>query len=235
MLSLEIFRIFGVPVRFHWSFSVLACALVFYSIYHDLGSVDVISLITFVFALILSLILHEIGHAYVAKRVGSALIDMIISPIGGVVRLSSLPIRVLSEVSIMIAGPIVNLLISISLSLCMYFYLDGLAFLSVTGGVRAITTVSGFFGLLIWANGLLFVLNMLPIYPLDGGRALKAMLAGKVGVVSALRWMMVISTLFTLALAGYGFCIRDYIISMLAFAFLVISLLSVWKKIMTAQ
>lgn len=225
------------PVRFHWSFSLLACALVFYSIYHDLGSVDVISLITFVLALILSLILHEIGHAYVATWVGSAPLDMIISPIGGVVRLSSLPIRVLSEVYIMIAGPIVNLLISISLTLCMYFYLDGdgLGFLSVTGGVRAITTVSGFFGLLIWANGLLFVLNMVPIYPLDGGRALKAMLAGRVGVESALRWMMVISTLFTLALAGYGFCIRDYIISMLAFAFLVISLLSLWKKIVISQ
>lgn len=235
MLSLEIFKIFGVPVRFHWSFSLLACALVFYTVYHNLGPVDIILLITFILALILSLILHEIGHAYVAKRVGSAPLDVIISPIGGVVRLSSLPVRVISEVYIMIAGPIVNLSISISLSLCMYFYLDGLAFLSVTGGVRAITTVNGFFGLLIWANGLLFVLNMVPIYPLDGGRALKAVLVGRVGVVSALKWMMVISTILTLALAGFGLYAKDYIVSMMSFALLVISLVSGWKKITIAK
>jgi Zn-dependent protease len=124
-------------------------------------------------------LLHELGHALMARRFGIETEDITLYPIGGVARLRRLPRSPGAELLIALAGPAVNVTIAAGLGLMGHFGLFGLE--------RA-QSLLGLFALeLLLVNIGLAVFNLIPAFPMDGGRVLRALLSGWLGRVRATR------------------------------------------------
>ena len=123
-------------------------------------------------------VLHEFGHALTARGFGIATEDITLYPIGGVARLRRMPRAPGAELLITLAGPAVNVLIAGVLAAAL-----------VVGGViepGAGDSLAGWFvERLMWINVILAAFNMLPAFPMDGGRVLRALLSGPLGRVRA--------------------------------------------------
>lgn len=124
------------------------------------------------------ILLHEFGHALAARRFGIATLDITLYPIGGVARLESLPREPIAELLITLAGPAVNIAIASTIGLM-------LAIGTMLSPGAALTTVGRFAEMLLSVNLLLAVFNLLPAFPMDGGRILRASLAGWLGRLRA--------------------------------------------------
>ena len=164
-------HVYGIPVRvdYRWfPFLILMAWLTTQSIPQDLVedysfrfALGLLTVIIF-FA---SIFLHELAHAFIAKREGIQVLEILLHPFGGLARLRNEPDNPGSELRIAIAGPIASFLIS-------FFFIGLFAF------SRSIETevLSPLFFLLFLLNFLLAVFNLFPGYPLDGGRVLRAIL-----------------------------------------------------------
>lgn len=166
--ALGTFRLFGVPVRLHFTFILLLIFLVI----DGLGARQSnASYVLFLLAIFASVILHELGHAIVARRFGIRTIEIVMFPIGGVSRLERLPAPK-EELWIALTGPLVNLAIAAVLFL-------GLAVQHQTPAPAALTEPndSNLLARIMEGNLILALFNLLPAFPMDGGRAMRAILA----------------------------------------------------------
>jgi Zn-dependent protease len=130
-------------------------------------------------------VLHELGHALTARHYGIETHDITLYPIGGVARLEKLPRRPEEEFWIALAGPAVN--VAIALFLISLLFLTGgvdlAAFKSLGAFLEAM--MDNILGFLALANLSLAFFNMLPAFPMDGGRVLRALLATRIGQLQA--------------------------------------------------
>lgn len=134
----------------------------------------------FVLAMFFCVILHELGHAFAARRYGVHTRDIIILPIGGVARLDRMPNKPMQELVIAVAGPLVNVAIALVIGGVLWLvYRSEINLFNriYTKDYETESAVSSFFLLLGIANTYLVVFNMLPAFPLDGGRVLRALLS----------------------------------------------------------
>lgn len=163
--------IFGIKLRIHWTFLLL---LIWVGVIYgraDGGLVAATRGIGFILAVFACVVLHECGHALMARRFGVPTEDITLLPIGGVARMQRIPDVPLQEFWIAVAGPAVNVVIA------------GVLFagLLATSGLRAATAepslTTSFFTNLMWVNALLVGFNALPAFPMDGGRVLRSLLA----------------------------------------------------------
>ncbi len=116
-------------------------------------------------------LLHEYGHALAARYFGVQTKDIIITPIGGLARLVNMPHDPLQEFAIAIAGPTVNLVVALAFA----FYLAGTRQpFSLSEGAAGLLQ---FPQLMMWLNLFLFLFNLIPAFPMDGGRILRSLLA----------------------------------------------------------
>lgn len=138
-----------------------------------------LTLTTLILTLYLCVVLHEYGHALTARKYGIETRDIIISPIGGLARLEGLPDRPLHEMLIAIAGPLVNVVIAILLTLVLTLVLgEPIIPHTVSDYLTAPTDV---LRAIIVLNIILFLFNLIPAFPMDGGRILRALLSMKFG------------------------------------------------------
>lgn len=211
----QIAKFFGIPVQVHWSF-VLIFGWVFY-----VGSTESLdwwsmgSYALLVLALFGCVVLHEFGHALTARRYGVETRDIILSPIGGVARLDRLPEKPWQEFMVAIAGPLVNIGISLVLSVVpllasgesrrqFFNYFNALFYPNSNAFSYNISPVYEFLFLLIIVNIVLAIFNLLPAFPMDGGRVLRALLSIRLGRLRATRIASYIGQGFAVLLAGYG-------------------------------
>jgi Zn-dependent protease/CBS domain-containing protein len=162
--SVPLFRVAGIQLRMHLTFLLLIAWVAFVYYAHG-GSPAAISGVLFILLLFACVILHEFGHAFAGKAFGINTPDITLLPIGGVARLERIPEEPVQELIIAAAGPAVTAIIA----LCAF----------ITGGRWAYPGAEkgGLLDLLFTMNVILLLFNLLPAFPMDGGRVLRALLA----------------------------------------------------------
>ena len=146
----------------------------------------------------LCVVLHEYGHALMARKYGIKTLDITLYPIGGVARLERMPKEPMQELWIALAGPAVNLAIA-----GVLYLISGFMGSSVT--VEALWSApTNVMGMLIWFNLVMVGFNMIPAFPMDGGRVLRAGLAKNMGYSRATQIAGVIGQGVAVIMAIYG-------------------------------
>jgi Zn-dependent protease len=167
--SWKLLRIAGVDVYVHATF-LLLLAWVGMAAYGTSGNAEVVAdAVLFILAVFAIVVLHELGHAVTARRFGIRTRDITLLPIGGVARMDRMPDKPTHELLVALAGPAVNV------ALAAVFYV--LAEMVGAAPVTANLLGGSFLARLFWVNVSLAVFNLLPAFPMDGGRALRAFLA----------------------------------------------------------
>jgi len=166
--SIGILRLFGVPIRLHFTFLLLLVFLLFIGIGERQSGM---STAVYILALFGSVLLHELGHAVVAKQYGIRTIEIVMFPIGGLARLDRQP-KATQELWIALAGPAVNLLIAGAIA--AWFWREH-ALVPMQELLKPTdTNLAQRIG---FGNLSLALFNMAPAYPMDGGRVLRSILA----------------------------------------------------------
>ena len=177
--SWRIGKIAGIDLYVHFTFLLLLGWVGFqsYEARRPLASVAIG--VTYILVLFGIIVLHELGHALAARRYGIPTRDITLLPIGGVARLERMPDDPKQELVVALAGPAVNVVLAASL----------FAGLSIAGELLNWNVLRApgatFMNQLMWVNILLAVFNMIPAFPMDGGRVLRALLAMKMDYVRA--------------------------------------------------
>ncbi len=171
---------FGIGIYLHWTFLLLLAWVFFSSAGHGDYGVAFYEM-TLVSAVFGCVVLHELGHALMARRFGIGTRDITLYPIGGVARLERLSERPIEELWIALAGPAVNVAIAVLLAGVL-----SLGALRGPGnGLLESIEQGEFLQPLLYMNIMLVLFNLLPAFPLDGGRVLRAILASYIGRLRA--------------------------------------------------
>jgi len=169
--SIKIGRFAGIDVYMHFTFILLISrvALIHWRQGQSVGAA--VAGVIFILTVFLCVVLHEFGHALTARRYGIKTRDILLLPIGGVARLERLPSDPLQELWVALAGPAVNVVIALAL----FIWLRLTASLAP---LEALTLTAGpFLERVMAVNLFLVMFNMIPAFPMDGGRVLRAVLA----------------------------------------------------------
>ncbi len=180
--SWKIGRLAGIDVFVHATFLLLVGFIVVATWVQSHDAMRTLYAVFFVLVIFACIVLHELGHALTARRFGIRTRDIVLLPIGGVARLESMPEEPNQELLVALAGPAVNLVIASAL----------LALLVMLGRIptwRQAATIDwtgrDFLTGLMAVNVWLVLFNLIPAFPMDGGRVLRALLARRMGYTEA--------------------------------------------------
>ena len=205
--SLKLFTWFGIPVHLHWTFGLIFVYALWIGYSNNLDIISTVWLIGFFIALFGCVLLHEYGHSLTARRYGVETRDIILTPIGGIARLERMPEKPIQEFLVAIAGPLVNVVIAAVLFLLSMLIFQGERwelfkwFLKsqflFSGGEEAgevmeetgasMSGILFYLPVLVATNIGLVVFNLIPAFPMDGGRIFRSLLAMRIGRVKATR------------------------------------------------
>ncbi len=169
--SIKIGRFAGIDVFMHFTFILLISWVAMVHWRQGQSVSAAMAGVFFILAVFLCVVLHEFGHALMARRYGIKTRDIILLPIGGVARLESLPTDPKQELWVALAGPAVNVVIGVALFVWLRLTasLEPLQTMTITTGP--------FLERIMAVNMFMIVFNMIPAFPMDGGRVLRALLA----------------------------------------------------------
>ncbi len=179
--SFSIGHILGSDLRVHATFFLLL-AWIGTATWLAEGPAAALANLAFVLALFACVVAHEFGHALMARRYGVRTPDITLLPIGGMARLEKIPEHPREEIAVALAGPAVNVVIWIVLVVGFGVQGDPADLVSLEDPSQT------FLERLAAVNLFLVVFNMIPAFPMDGGRVFRAVLAGSMGRVRATRW-----------------------------------------------
>jgi Zn-dependent protease len=202
--AFKIARIAGIDVKVHSTFFLLLIWLG-YSYWTSQQSVTaVVNGLIFVLLLFLFVIMHEFGHALAARRFNIQTADITLLPIGGVARLEKMPDDPKEELWVAFAGPLVNLVLAI------VFFI----WVLLSQGVLSLTQISMNSAPLIQrlalVNLALFLFNLIPAFPMDGGRILRSLLAIRMDYEKATNAASTLGKLFAFIFAMIGLFINPF-------------------------
>jgi Zn-dependent protease len=197
MRSWRIGSAFGIGLYVHWSFLLLPAIVGWYKLSHDGLDAAMVSVVA-VFALLGCVMLHELGHSLMARVYGVNTRDITMYPIGGIARLERMPERPIEELFIAIAGPLVNVVISL-------VFFGGMLLAGTferMSDVRSGGFVDKLVSELFLMNVALVIFNMLPAFPMDGGRVLRAVLAMWIDRIRATQVAVLVASVFAVLFVG---------------------------------
>ncbi|MBP6783783.1 MAG: site-2 protease family protein [Verrucomicrobiales bacterium] len=176
--SIKIAKIAGIEVRIHLTFLILL-AWIGISYYLTGGRTAAIEGIGFILIIFGCVLLHEFGHAMAAKAFGIQTPDITLLPIGGVARIQRMPDKPWQELVVAVAGPLVNVVIAGVIIAVLGFQIDWnpASSLADPEGSMLVKVAS--------INIMLVLFNMIPAFPMDGGRVLRSLLAMRIGQARA--------------------------------------------------
>lgn len=210
--SIKLFSVGGTAVRMHLTFPLLILWVA--AVQWMQGTpLDAFKGVLFILVLFACVILHEFGHIIAGWRYGIRTPDVTLLPIGGVAAMERMPEKPGQEIVVALAGPAVNLVIAAVLTLLL-----GLRFDPAQMSVEALQ--SSFWAQVAVANVVLLVFNLIPAFPMDGGRVLRALLAMWLGFGPATRVAARIGQVLAVGFAILGFMGNPFLILIAAFIFL---------------
>ena len=178
-LSFAIGTVKGTVVRIHLTFLLLLAWIGANALAHG-GTLAALYSIGFMLLLFLCVLLHEFGHVLAARRYGVKTPDITLLPIGGLARMERIPEAPAEELVVAIAGPLVN----VAIAALLFAALGGLP-APEAATTEMPTTGRALLERLAWVNVTLVVFNLVPAFPMDGGRVLRAFLGFRMGHVRA--------------------------------------------------
>ncbi|MGK0366174.1 MAG: Zn-dependent protease/predicted transcriptional regulator [Saprospiraceae bacterium] len=181
--AVKILTAFNIPVFVHWSFGLILAYVLFISNDQGFSGSETLWAIITVLGLFFCVTLHEFGHALAARRYGVGTKDIALYPIGGIARLERLPKKPIQEFVVAIAGPLVNFAIALLLLPYMIFMPNSLEILEA--GKSFAGSASDFLPAMFVLNLGLGIFNLIPAFPMDGGRIFRALISLKLDRVKA--------------------------------------------------
>ncbi|MCF8258461.1 MAG: site-2 protease family protein [Flavobacteriales bacterium] len=213
--KLSLGSIAGIKLFVHWTFSLLLLYIIYTGVSAGSGLVDILWSLAFILSIFGCVVLHELGHALAARRYGIGTRDITLLPIGGVASLESMPEKPSEELVVALAGPAVNLVIVLLLLPFMHL-MPQFSEMEQAAAVNG----SNFLLMFMTVNMVLAFFNLLPAFPMDGGRVLRALLAMRLGRAKATR---IAATVGQVCAAGFvilGFYGNPFLILIGVFIFL---------------
>jgi len=202
--SLQLGRFAGIKVQIHWTFWLLFLFIGFMVLANEGTYLDLAWNFAFIIVLFVCVVLHEFGHALAARRYGVGTRNITLLPIGGVANLKEMPENPKEEFIIAIAGPLVNVVIALLLWLIVpvdQFMIDDPEMLEEQlSGI----TANNFLFYLLAVNVALVVFNMIPAFPMDGGRVFRAILSTRMSRVQATKAATGLGKLLALVFFLFG-------------------------------
>lgn len=213
--SLSLGKIAGVNVYIHWTFPIILLWIIFSNLRKGLNTEQITWSVIFILALFVCVTLHEFGHALAARRYHIHTKDITLYPIGGVARLEKMPEKPMQELIVALAGPAVNFIIVILLFL----------FLRITSlptdfSIITHVTADNFLLSLAIVNIWLAVFNLIPAFPMDGGRVLRALLSFRLNRVLATKIAATVGQIIAVVFVFLGFFNSPFLIFIGLFIFL---------------
>lgn len=202
--SFRLLQVFGININIHITFLILPLLFLYYGLRG-------VFFILFVF---LCVTLHELTHSLVAKRFGIEVKEITLLPIGGLAAMTSFPEKPIHELLISISGPIFNIAFAAILYFPLLLLIGREALFSPSLNTWPQTMAQGF-----WINLMLAAFNLLPAFPMDGGRVLRALLARKIEYRRATAIAVNIGHLFAILFAYFGL-IHGHILLMVIAVFI---------------
>ncbi len=173
--SFHVATVTGIPLKIHWSFGFLLLWVVYSNSRDGYDPVTTLIAIGNVLSLVVCVILHEFGHALVARRFGVNTYDIIMTPIGGIARLERMPEGRGQEFWVALAGPAVNFAIAFLILIGYAVATDENILSGIFWNLEGSSLP--YFKLLLLTNTLLGLFNLIPAFPMDGGRILRSLLS----------------------------------------------------------
>lgn len=207
--SIKILTIRQIPIYLHWSFLLLLAWAAYLTIDAGHGLSFFGWYIGMMSSIFVCILLHELGHAFMANRYDIKTKDIILSPLGGLARLEKNPTTAISEFLIAFAGPLVNVIIILivgsvlwSLGTFKFLFDESVSYIETF----KIWFQGDFFflKLLLVANLILVLFNLIPAFPTDGGRIFRAALSHFIGRTKATFIATLVGQIFACLLIGFG-------------------------------
>ena len=218
--NLNLGSVSGIKIIVHWTFFFLIAWIVFSELNRGGTTHSILFNIALVLAVFSCVVLHELGHALTAKRFGINTKKITLLPIGGMANLERIPESPKQELLITIAGPLVNVIIAIFL----YYMVPVQEFvhLNFTESFEFLMsfTWQNFLFYLFIVNVGLVVFNIIPAFPMDGGRILRALLAMKMNRVRATQIASSIGQFIAVIFLLVGLLYNPFLIIIALFVFL---------------
>jgi stage IV sporulation protein FB len=217
--SIHLLSVRGIDIRMHITFPlILIWGALQFGLFSDRGLSGAIFGVVVTLLLFIIVLLHELGHSFAAQYYGVEVKQIVLLPIGGVAQLASIPEKPSQEFVIAIAGPLVNFILAI---LMLIFGLLAGFRVSLAGAADIFRTMEALgadalFNYLFLTNLFLAIFNLLPAFPMDGGRVLRAILASQMNYVRATIIAASIGQALAWALGLWGFLQGGFFIILIA-------------------
>jgi Zn-dependent protease/CBS domain-containing protein len=195
--SLQVGKLFGIPIRVHVTFLLLLFFIAYMGL-KQAGQAGAIFGTISILLIFVCVVLHEMGHSLMAIHYGTEVKDIVLLPIGGVSRMEDIPEEPKKEIAISVIGPLISLGLGV-----IFFFAAG-----AVGQSTSFTQFSVFQGnviaTLFWINIMLGLFNLVPAFPMDGGRVLRGILATGMDGLRATKIAVGVGQAFAILLFFFG-------------------------------
>lgn len=214
--SLNIGKPFGIRVSIHWTFLMLIAWVIAIGLVRELTISQILMHILFVLAVFACIVLHELGHSLTAIKYGGKVKGITLLPIGGMANMTKMPETPREDFMVSAAGPLVNIVIAgvIWLAVSIFGTVDFKAIEFDT------ITPNNFLLLLVAVNLFIVAFNLIPAFPMDGGRIFRAALSVKMSKVEATRVAKNIGQFFAVAFIITGLFVNPFLVVIGIFIFI---------------
>lgn len=213
--SFSLGKIAGIKLFVHWTFTILIGWIIFSNLNAGYSLIQVFWSVLFILSIFLCVTLHELGHALAARHYKIETLDITLLPIGGLARLKSIPEKPSEELVVAAAGPLVNVIIFLILIPFTYSFFDSLD-LQTVGLIDSVSFLPTLAIINLW----LFLFNLIPAFPMDGGRILRSLLSYKLTRQKATLIAASIGQILAIGFVFLGFFGNPFLIFIGLFIFL---------------